>query len=415
MMRWNCAISAGSRSEAASSRVSTDPLMVLSGVLSSWLTMPRNSDRSRSNSSRGVMSCRVTTTDSISPSSERMGVALTRVVIDRPPGTSMTISSARTVSPRLSAWARGNSCKEIARPSARRKVSSPRRSSAVRSGPCRSSTILLASWLTDFTAAVFASNTRTPTGAVFTRASRSALARCSSRCLRALAMTSAAWDANMTSVSSSSRVNSRPASFSRDIDVADALAPVEDRRCQKGHGRAYRQRREEIGKAKRPDVAEQVREAERFRNPIEVLKEPHPVRQVPQLSGLLGGHPGGEEVLYPSRIVEERNHTVACAGQGPGTVQDTLQHRLEVEALIDAKAGLAQPGEAVPQGRYLPFTLFGAVHVPNLYSVWTIREALRPATAGRGTGFGGTRPIIAVERQHYTDIQSISACITRSI
>ena len=208
MMRKNWSISAGSRSDAASVSVAAEPLMEVSGVLSSWLTMPRNSARSRSISSIGVMSCRVTTTETTSPSSERMGVALTRVVTLCPPGTSMTISSARTVSPVLSAWARGNSSRETSRPSARLKVSMSRSSSAEPSGMCRPLTILLASRLTDVTPPVFASNTRTPTGVVFTKVSMSALARCSSRCLRALAMTSAAWEANMTRVSSSSGVNS---------------------------------------------------------------------------------------------------------------------------------------------------------------------------------------------------------------
>ena len=58
------------------------------------------------------------------------------------------------------------------------------------------------------TSPVPASNTMTPTGVVFTRVSRSALVRCSSRWRRALAMTSAAWEANITRVSSSSGVNS---------------------------------------------------------------------------------------------------------------------------------------------------------------------------------------------------------------
>ena len=72
MMRKNWSISAGSRSEAASVSVAAEPLMEVSGVLSSWLTMPRNSARRRSISSSGVMSCRVTTTETTSPSSERM-------------------------------------------------------------------------------------------------------------------------------------------------------------------------------------------------------------------------------------------------------------------------------------------------------------------------------------------------------
>ena len=103
-------------------------------------------------------------------------MALTRVVTLPPPGTSMTISSARTVSPVLKAWARGNSSRETSRPSARRKVSMSRSCSAEPSGMCRPLTILLASRLTDVTPPVLASKTRTPTGVVFTRVSRPALA-----------------------------------------------------------------------------------------------------------------------------------------------------------------------------------------------------------------------------------------------
>ena len=123
MIRRNWVISAGSRSGAFSSRVSVEPLMAARGVRSSWLTMPRNSARSRSRSSSGVMSWMEMTTDSTSPSSERMGVALTRAVMLRPSGARSTISSACTVSPVISPWDRGNSSRETSRPSARRKVS----------------------------------------------------------------------------------------------------------------------------------------------------------------------------------------------------------------------------------------------------------------------------------------------------
>ena len=98
-------------------------------------------------------------------------------------------------------------------------------------------------------------------------------------------------------------------------------------------------------------------------SPAEVFEEPHPVRQVPQLPGLLSGHPGGEEVLYPSRIVEEGDHPVAGSRQRPGGVQDPLQHRVQVEALVDAEAGLAQPGQPVPQRRYLPVALIGVLQL----------------------------------------------------
>ena len=122
MIRKKRSISAGSRVSAEPVRVAADPLMEASGARSSWLTMPRNSARSRSISSSGVMSCRVTITDSTSPRSERMEVALIRTVILRPSGTSMTISSARTVSLVASTRARGNSSRENSDPSALRMV-----------------------------------------------------------------------------------------------------------------------------------------------------------------------------------------------------------------------------------------------------------------------------------------------------
>ena len=96
--------------------------MAVNGIRSSWLTMPRNSARSRSSSSKGVMSCIVAMTDTTSPSAERTGVALMTVVIARPSGRWMTSSSARTVSPVRIARAVGNSSGGISRPSRRRKV-----------------------------------------------------------------------------------------------------------------------------------------------------------------------------------------------------------------------------------------------------------------------------------------------------
>ena len=212
MIRWNWSVSAGFSAAEGSSRVVTEPLTEVSGVRSSWLTMPRNSARSRSSSSSGVMSCRVTTKDTTSPSSERMGVAFISAVTLRPSGVSMTISSTRTVSPALSACATESSSREMSLPSARRTVTTPRRSSTGLPGSCSTPSILLVSRLNDTGTPVLASKTTTPTGEVLIRVSRSALARRSSRCLRALAMTSAAWDANITRVSSSSRLNSWPGS-----------------------------------------------------------------------------------------------------------------------------------------------------------------------------------------------------------
>ena len=76
-------------------------------------------------------------------------------------------------------------------------------------------------------------------------------------------------------------------------------------------------------------------------------------------------------------------------GQRPGGVQNALQHRVEVKALVDAQAGLGQPGQPVPQLRYLPLPLFGLVHLPALTGPQTacsslIRDAPGPAAGSHG-------------------------------
>ena len=119
MTRKNCSISAGSGAGEAPRTVAVEPLIEISGVRSSWLTMPRNSARMRSISSSGSRSCSVTTTLRTVPSSAWIGVELTRVVTLRPSGTESVISSARTLSPAPNSCASGNSVKATSRPSAR--------------------------------------------------------------------------------------------------------------------------------------------------------------------------------------------------------------------------------------------------------------------------------------------------------
>ena len=213
MTRKNCSTSAGSSAWEAPSTVVVEPLMAASGVRSSWLTMPRNSDRSRSTSSSGARSCMVTTTDTTSPSPERIGVTLMSVRTLRPSGTESTTSSARIGVAPPSTSARGSSASETSRPSAKRHDSTSSSSSAGRSGACSPSTMRRSSRLSETGRAVLASSTATPTGEVSTRASRSPRARCSSVCARALATAVAAWAANSASTSSSSAVNSSASSF----------------------------------------------------------------------------------------------------------------------------------------------------------------------------------------------------------
>ena len=180
-MRMNSRVSASENCRPVPSSAAVEPLIAASGVRSSWLTMLRNSARMRSSSSRGARSCMVTTTDATVPSSAWIGVALTSVVTLRPSGVASTISSARTVSALLSALASGSRSRAISRPSAKRQVRIPSRSSADWPGLHRLSTMRLASRLIETARPVRTSNTTTPTGEVSISASRSARARCSAR------------------------------------------------------------------------------------------------------------------------------------------------------------------------------------------------------------------------------------------
>ena len=147
----------------------------------------------------------------------------------------MTISSARTVSVAPQELrARGNSCEgNLARPSERDQWSStPAGPPAVGPDPAaRPRSVCLP--VEGHRRPVWASKTATPTGEVSMRVSRSALARRSSRCVRALAMTSAAWDANIARISSSARVNSSPSSLSP-TKTWPTRAPVEHGRSHEG-------------------------------------------------------------------------------------------------------------------------------------------------------------------------------------
>ena len=143
----------------------------------------------------------------------------------------MTISSTRIRSPALNSRCKGISAICTSLPSVRRTRTTLSTSSIVAAVGTSSPAIRLASRLKDASSPVLASNTSTATGEVSTSVSIFVLARCSSRCLRALAMTSAAWEANITTTSSSSWVNSPPSPLGQ-VDGADPGAPVADRRHQ---------------------------------------------------------------------------------------------------------------------------------------------------------------------------------------
>ena len=179
-MRKNWSISAWSSGDEAVSTVAAEPFIDVSGARSSWLTTPRNSARKRSSSSSGVMSWTVTTTETTSPSSDHIGVALTSVLVSVPSGRRNTTSSARTLSPLVAARSSGSSWGAIAPPSIRRYDTVRSSSSNARAVPRAPVTMRSASRLNRTTPLVFASKTSTPTGDVLTSTSRFAFSRCSS-------------------------------------------------------------------------------------------------------------------------------------------------------------------------------------------------------------------------------------------
>ena len=318
--------------------------MEVSGARSSWLTMPRNSARNRSSSSSGARSCRVTTIDTAVPSAERMGVALTRSVTFRPSGTESTTSSARTVSASPITRFTGKSASATSRPSENRHVSASSSCSGEEPGALSLPASRRASRLNETGWPVAASKTATPTGEVSTRASRSARARCSSQCTRALATALAACTANNTRRSSSSTVKACPPPSRR------GRSP---RRAGPGGASAspagWSATAPGPGKAERANVGLQVRHSERPGKVAQVLEEADRVRPLDHLPLLVDGEPGGDELLRLAGLVDGRNHAATGAGQRTCGVDGLAQDGGDVEARADAQHGRAETGDALAQ------------------------------------------------------------------
>ena len=165
------------------------------------------------------------------------------------------------------------------------------------------------------------------------------------------------------------------------VDAPDALPPVAERRGQEGQGRAHRHRRAELGQAQRP-ARSRGSPCSRSGSPmlLSCSKKSIPLGNSANCRLSSGVSPEVEEVLYPPRIVQEGDDPVAGAGQRPGAVQDPLEHRPEVQALVDAQAGLAEAGQPLPQGLVFPGQLTGVSPSPRPPS-----RSVRPAIS-RPTG-----------------------------
>ena len=152
-----------------------EPLTEVRGARSSWLTIARNSARSRSSSFSGVMSCTVATYRSNSPFSVRMGVALMqgrhRSVLRQREGD--LLASYRLAELGAPPPGRSHAATPRARPPGA--GSGPRGVPRATDRDRWTSTSLASppGWPTPWPP-LLRRRTTTPTGAVFTRVSRSA-------------------------------------------------------------------------------------------------------------------------------------------------------------------------------------------------------------------------------------------------
>ena len=104
----------------------------------------------------------------------------------------------------------------------------------------------------------------------------------------------------------------------------------------------------------RLQVAGEIGQLERLPDVAQVLEEPRPVGPCHQRADLLGGHARGPEVHQPAAGVDRRNHALVGAGQRTSAVDHLLEHRVQIQARVDAQHRADQPREAVPQRPVLP-------------------------------------------------------------
>ena len=129
-----------------------------------------------------------------------------------------------------------------------------------------------------------------------------------------------------------------------EIDIAETLVQITDGSSQEGL-----HRRMAFGKADRPGVAGDIRQSQRLLDLVQVLEESQTLGQFPEPRALFGGDAGGDEGLYFPGVGEGHQRAVASPGERTGAVYDLLQDGGEFEAFVDAKAGLAHPGQTVAE------------------------------------------------------------------
>lgn len=107
------------------------------------------------------------------------------------------------------------------------------------------------------------------------------------------------------------------------------------------------------------------------------------------LSCSSGITPEEHEIPVPSRLVNGGDASAAGPGEATGAVDDTLEHHVQVEALVDAQAGLAQPGHPFPQGFDLSQKIVLPVPSPSSSpqwgNGWPVFPSIPPCWIGPGS------------------------------
>ena len=95
------------------------------------------------------------------------------------------------------------------------------------------------------------------------------------------------------------------------------------------------------------------------RQPAEVSEELVALRHLGQPAVFFGSGTGAEEGVFVSGVVDGGDDAVASAGEGTGAVEDLPEDVVQVQALVDVEAGLAEAGETVLQGGDVLVVLVG--------------------------------------------------------
>ena len=134
------------------------------------------------------------------------------------------------------------------------------------------------------------------------------------------------------------------------VDRPDRDALGTNRHSKKG---ADRRGRQELGQPHGRDVSGEVVHSQRSGNPAQIGEETRTFRHPPERFALLRRQTGDEEILDLTRLVQRRDQRVSRLRQGPRAVQHAVQHRVEVQALVNPQARLRQARQALLQIAYL--------------------------------------------------------------